>query len=68
MMTKAVDDVYSDLLGVDLPMMPLNTDGLDFNGHNATIRRVKITNWDDAIVAKPSRKGNRFDCTQDLYA
>lgn len=39
--------------GIELPMFPLNTDGIDISGRNFTLRRIKITNWDDAIVVKP---------------
>jgi len=44
-------------LGVTFPMFPLNTDGVDIWGSNFTFRRMKITNFDDAIVPKPNNKG-----------
>jgi len=48
-------------------MFPLNTDGIDFAGRNATYRRLKITNFDDAIVPKPSNARKMFsNCTQDI--
>ena len=40
-----------------LPTFPLNTDGIDLNGKNFTLKNIKITNFDDAIVAKPSSLG-----------
>jgi len=53
--------------GIELPMFPLNTDGIDYTGRNATYRRLKITNFDDAIVPKPSNARKMFsNCTQDI--
>lgn len=54
-------------LNLEFPTFPLNTDGIDFQGRNGTFRNIKITNFDDAIVAKPSNKGLMMtDCTQDI--
>lgn len=44
-------------------MFPLNTDGIDANGKNITFRRVKVTNFDDAIVAKPANSAKKHNCT-----
>jgi len=53
--------------GIELPIFPLNTDGIDYAGRNATYRRLKITNFDDAIVPKPSNTRKMFtNCTQDI--
>jgi len=49
--------ILSPLDGLELPTFPLNTDGIDIWGTNFTLQRIKITNWDDAIVAKPSNLG-----------
>ena len=38
-----------------LPAFPFNTDGIDFSGKNVLVERIKITNFDDAVVVKPSR-------------
>jgi len=38
---------------IEMPMFPLNTDGIDVWAKNATFRRVKVTNFDDSIVPKP---------------
>jgi len=38
---------------IEMPMFPLNTDGIDIWAKNATFRRVKVTNFDDSIVPKP---------------
>ena len=51
---------------LELPLFPLNTDGIDIHGRNATIRRVKITNFDDAVVAKPGRSSEDIKCTEDI--
>lgn len=53
--------------GLELPTYALNTDGIDISGRNATFRRIKITNFDDAIVPKPTHRGGPFsDCTEDI--
>lgn len=51
-----------------LPMFPLNTDGIDAEGRNITFRRLKITNFDDAIVPKPSNGKNHPSCTTEVLA
>lgn len=53
---------------LELPTFPLNTDGFDIYGRNMTFRRIKITNFDDAIVLKPGNKGRKFACTEDILA
>lgn len=62
-----IDDAFRTL-GWHMPWFPLNTDGIDFAGRNATFSHIKITNFDDAIVAKPSHRGdNRLtNCTTDI--
>jgi len=40
-------------LNIEIPMFPLNTDAIDTWARNVTFRRLKITNFDDAIVPKP---------------
>ena len=53
--------------GIEIPTFPLNTDGIDIWGQNMTFRNIKITNFDDAIVPKPSNKGATIaTCTQDI--
>jgi len=49
-----------------LPTFPLNTDGVDIWGRNMVFRRMKITNFDDAIVPKPSNKGKKIHCTENI--
>lgn len=50
-----------------MPIFPLNTDGIDIWAQNVNIKRVKITNFDDAIVPKPSRQWNEIaKCTQNI--
>lgn len=42
-------------LGLELPTIPTNTDGIDINGKNFVVERVKVINsWDDAVVMKSS--------------
>lgn len=65
------DELSLDALGlkleIPLPTFPLNTDGIDFFGKNATFRRLKITNFDDTVVPKPLHGGSwGTNCTQDI--
>lgn len=48
--------------------LALNTDGIDISGKNFVIERVKITNWDDAVVVKPLNNGDPHpsNCSQDI--
>jgi hypothetical protein len=39
---------------LEVPIFPLNTDGIDIWAQHVNIKRVKVTNFDDAIVPKPS--------------
>ena len=43
-------------------MYPLNTDGIDYRATNVTVKNCNITNYDDAIVAKPCNQGGKY-CT-----
>jgi hypothetical protein len=47
-------------LGHDSVTYPLNTDGIDFAATNVTIYNCNITNYDDAIVAKPCRSTYKY--------
>lgn len=53
-------DLFSKIVGqrteLSWPTMPLNTDGIDPYGSNVLIERVNITNYDDAVAVKPSKK------------
>ena len=54
--------------GLPIPTFPLNTDGIDYAGRNGTFRRLKITNFDDTVVPKPSHRGDMFtNCTEDIW-
>lgn len=60
-------DLPEGFSGIPGPTFPLNTDGIDFYGRNATFRRLKITNFDDTVVPKPNNKGSwGSPCTQDI--
>lgn len=64
---KLFDSVIKGNFDFELPVNPLNTDGIDPDGKNMTFRRIKITNFDDVIVPKPSTNISQFtDCTQDI--
>ena len=56
-------------LDIKFPFLtfPLNTDGIDVSGRNHTIKRVKITNYDDAVVVKPLRTGNVIKCSENIF-
>lgn len=51
---------------LELPLFPLNTDGIDASGRNYTFRNLKITNFDDAVVPKPTHQGKSYACTEDI--
>jgi polygalacturonase len=53
----------------DSVMYPLNTDGIDVAATNVTIYNCTITNYDDAIVAKPCRNNYKYcTCSGDMVA
>lgn len=55
------------LIGV-LPLFPLNTDGIDPAGANATFFNITSQNFDDVIVPKPSDGSYwRSNCTQNMH-
>jgi hypothetical protein len=44
----------------------LNTDGIDIAGKDILVENVKITNFDDAVVMKPSSKAGKLaTCTEN---
>ena len=50
-----------------MPTFPLNTDGIDLWSRDFVLERIKITNFDDAIVPKPSTQSfNVSKCTQNI--
>jgi polygalacturonase len=52
---------------IELPIFPLNTDGIDIFAYNATFRNIKITNFDDGIVPKPCNRSYEIcTCAQDI--
>jgi len=56
-------------LSLKIPMFPLNTDAIDTWARNVVFRRMKITNFDDAIVPKPSNKSHQIaKCTENILA
>jgi len=60
-------DLPEGFPGIPLPTFPLNTDGIDTYGRNFTFRNLKITNFDDTVVPKPSQRGDwGSNCTQDI--
>ena len=51
-----------------MPLFPLNTDGVDLALKDFEVARVKVTNFDDAVVVKPSHPGNAWvTCSEDAY-
>jgi hypothetical protein len=63
-----ISDGSDGLLPAGIPTFPLNTDGIDVAGSNITIRRVNVTNFDDAICMKPlsTAAGQYSNCTQNV--
>lgn len=52
---------------LEVPIFPLNTDGIDIWAQNVHISRVKVTNFDDAIVPKPSNQWNKIaKCSSNI--
>ncbi|KNC52979.1 uncharacterized protein AMSG_09154 [Thecamonas trahens ATCC 50062] len=53
----------------DIPVFPLNTDGIDIAGIRVVIQNSHITNYDDAIAVKPIYTGESpfSSCSQDMY-
>ena len=57
----------AELANWSWPTFPLNTDGIDVRGHNITVRRCDITNFDDSLCVKPMNgNGNLTQCSQDI--
>lgn len=44
------------LANIDIPMFPLNTDGIDIAGSDVVVRHCFIENFDDALCPKPLNK------------
>jgi len=59
---RRTDNLLSILVGdrpiLSIPILPLNTDGVDPAGSNVTIRNLNITCFDDAIAVKSSNKNS----------
>ena len=73
MFFRRTDNLLSILVGdrpmLSIPILPLNTDGVDPAGSNVTIRNLNITCFDDAVAVKPSNKGDviaKDGCSQDI--
>jgi hypothetical protein len=50
-----------------IPTFPLNTDGIDVRGHNITVRRCHVENFDDSLCVKPMNGGgNLTQCSTDI--
>lgn len=55
------------LIDLRIPTFPLNTDGIDLTGRDMHVHHVKIVNFDDSIVPKPSNRGHsRATCTENI--
>lgn len=44
----------------DIPIFPLNTDGVDVAGRNILVENCWIRNYDDSVCAKTSNGGSMF--------
>ena len=49
----------------NLPMFPLNTDGIDPSGRNILIQNITCENYDDVVAVKPGRLLTE-GCTQNV--
>ena len=68
-MNPVLDKVLGDSEW-SMPTMPLNTDGVDIMGSNVTIKRLNVTNWDDAVAVKPANRGYQIaknGCSRDIF-
>ena len=53
--------------GINVPLFPLNTDGIDPQGRDIVIENVYIECYDDAIAVKPSQAGDKLSqCTENV--
>ncbi|KAJ8599438.1 hypothetical protein CTAYLR_008002 [Chrysophaeum taylorii] len=44
-----------------LPMFPFNTDGIDVAGRDILVEDCVVSNWDDTIAVKPSKRTRLLD-------
>lgn len=64
----------AEALGLELPMFPFNTDGIDVAGADILVEDSVISNWDDVIAVKPADslgddglpKAFGEDCTRNV--
>jgi hypothetical protein len=62
-----MEDQYTWDIGYHIPIYALNTDGIDPRGKDIVIRRVNITNYDDAVAAKSSSMNDTLaTCTENM--
>jgi len=67
--TIYIDSSITRVFNRSSVMYPLNTDGIDVRAWNATIYNNNITNYDDAIVAKPCLSTGKYcTCSGNIYA
>lgn len=51
----------------ELPLFPLNTDGIDPSGRNVTIYNIVVENYDDVVAVKPANRGYKYSsCASDI--
>jgi polygalacturonase len=66
--TKTEIENNKYLINDGIPIFPLNTDGIDVSGYDMLIENIKITNFDDAIVIKPSSQTSYWDsCSHNIH-
>lgn len=59
--------VFDRLIPDSLPLWPLNTDGIDPQGVNITIRNFTYRGFDDAIAVKPQNQHTKYSaCSSDI--
>jgi hypothetical protein len=64
---RALLGKFGKLSADGLPIFPLNTDGIDIAGQDIVVRNCRVTNFDDALCAKPmTGAGNLTHCTRNL--
>jgi len=51
----------------NMPLYPLNTDGIDPKGKNVHIYNMTVRNYDDVVAVKPANSGDYYtDCTENI--
>lgn len=65
-------NIIAKLRNGNMPMLPLNTDGVDVAGKNIYIHHLNISNYDDVVAIKPLKNneppldGDTLNCSENI--